>query len=241
MAPRPTGHGGGRAALAILLGVGFHGVFALLAWRTAVAPRPPRELMIQNVQIQKAEIPPPPPLPEEPPPPPPRPQRQARRSTEPPAAAMAGKVVARAEEPQQPLDFTGFDMVVGKGDTYAGGYTATSGTSKTAVDNAGATPHGTGPPDASRARSPAPSRRDWACAWPEDAQETDIRDARTSIRVHVNRDGEPENVEIMSSPSPSFAKAARHCALGETYRIALDDAGKAIAGVTPVFVVHFVR
>jgi protein TonB len=232
----------GRVLFAILLGVALHSVLAIGAWRTAVMPRAPKVLITQNVQIERPKPPlPPPPAPEEPKPPPPRPLRKARHVAEPPAAAQAGRVIARAETPQQPLDFTGFDMVVGKGDTYAGGYTASSGTSKSAVDNSAATAHGTGPPDASRARAASPSRREWACGWPEDAQDTDIRDARASIRVRVDRDGEAQMVEIISSPSPSFAEAARRCALAETYRTALDDAGHGIAGITPPFVVHFIR
>jgi protein TonB len=233
----------GRLLVAIFLGVALHGALAVGAWRTAVTPRAAKVLITQNVQIERPKPPPPPPAPppEEPQPPPPRPTRQARHATQPPAAAVAGRIVARAEQPDQPLDFTGFDMVVGKGDTYAGGYTASTGTSKAAVANPAATAHGTGPPDASRARPPVPSRKDWACGWPEDAQESDIRDARASIRVHVDRDGEAQGVDIVSSPSPSFAEAARHCALSETYRTALDDAGHSVAGITPIFIVHFVR
>jgi hypothetical protein len=235
-----------HVVIAIIGAILAHGVIGLGVGLTHVVVKhdEPRRKVEVAVALQK----PPPPVPKPPEPPPPKPpepppehHEKVARTSEPPAPAQAARVVAQADIPSGPVDMTAFDLVVGKGDTYAGGYTASSGTSKVAVENVQATPHATGPPQASRARPPAPARTDWACTWPEDAQETDIRDARTSIRVHVDRDGEPEEVDIVSSPSPSFAEAARRCALGESYRTALDDAGKAIAGVTPLFIVHFVR
>ena len=54
-------------------------------------------------------------------------------------------------------------------------------------------------------------------------------------------DGEPENVDVLNSPKPSFAEAARRCAQAETYRAALNDAGNRVASITNPFIVHFVR
>jgi hypothetical protein len=133
---------------------------------------------------------------------------------------------------------THFDMVVGKGDAYAGGYTASTGTSKTAVQDVGATAHGKGP---SGARAAAPAQRDWACAWPEEEAGTDVRDVRVAIRVHVDRDGNPQSVDVLGGASPNFARAARRCALGETYSPARNDSGQPLADVTSPFLVHFFR
>jgi hypothetical protein len=137
---------------------------------------------------------------------------------------------------------TGFDMAVGKGDAYAGGYTAASGTSTIAVHNPSAVAAGTSPSSASRlARSAAPLRRDWACGWPEDAEAGEVRDVRVTIRVSVSRDGAAEAVDVVGDAAPMFADAARRCASAELYRAALDNAGAAVVGVTQPFVVHFLR
>jgi hypothetical protein len=107
----------GRLPTAIALAACVYGLLAFLGWHGASAKKEPRVVMTASVQLEKrVEQPPPPPPPERPPPPPlppPRVQRQARRMPDqPPAAAMAGKVVARPADAAQPLDFTGFDMVV---------------------------------------------------------------------------------------------------------------------------------
>ncbi len=187
----------------------------------------------------------PPPIPVPPPPPPPK-HVEARRSpvTQRPAAAQAGKVVTVARDPNQPLDFTGFDMVTGESEAFAGGFTASKGKSKTAVAEPTATADGVGKrvvKALSQAKPAGPARDDWACAWPEAAQESDLRDVRVSITVRVDRDGAPEAVQVVASPLPMFAEAARQCAMAEEYRAALDDDGHHTAGSTPLFVVHFVR
>jgi protein TonB len=159
-----------------------------------------------------------------------------------PAAAQAGKVITRAAEPSGPLDLSGFDLVTGKSETFAGGFTASAGTSAKAVldPRAAADGKGEGPP-VSLARPAQPGRHDWACSWPEDAQAGDQRDARVSIRVNVSPDGSPEGVDIVNSPAAAFAEAARRCALSEQYKPALDSSGHRTRGVTSLFLVHFLR
>ncbi len=193
------------------------------------APPSPPVVLTQTVTLQKAPVPP-----LEPPPPPPRPARAKA-----PAAAVAGHVIAVAPAPDQPIDMTSFDMVIGKGNVYAGGVTAAAGTSLTAVTDTRATANGTGP---SRARAAAPARTDWACAWPKEEEEnTDLRNVRVLIAVHVDREGDAQRVDILGPAAPPFERAARQCALNESYVFARDETGRAISETTPPFSVHFFR
>lgn len=231
-----------REALAVSLGLGLHVGLFLLA---QLVPPPPPATVRREIAVIAAAPPPAPPAPAPEPPPKRvqarRPLREAR-----PAAAQASKVVARTPDPSEPLDFTGFTMVTGESRSFAGGITASNGKSQTAVTDPNASGRGVvgshGHSElGSLAKPPAPARRDWACSWPEDAQESDLKDARVSVRVSVDRDGAPAAVQILAAPAPSFADAARRCALAEVYRPALDVAGRRIGGTTPLFVVHFVR
>jgi periplasmic protein TonB len=200
-------------------------------WAPPPAARPPPPVLTQSVTLQK----PPAPLPPPPEPAPPTPPK--RVVTKAPAAAAAGKVIAAAPELDKPLDMTGFNMVIGKGNVYAGGVTASAGTSLTAVSDVRAKGAG-----ASQARVAAPARTDWACAWPaEEEENTDVRSVRVLIRVHVDRDGDPNSVDILGPASATFERAARGCALNESYLAAKDDAGHAVSGATPPFSVHFFR
>jgi hypothetical protein len=140
---------------------------------------------------------------------------------------------------------TGFDLVVGQGEAYAGGYSSAAGTSKKAVEDtipkAGGVPDAEPPaaPDLSRLASPLD--RDWACAWPEEAQDTELRDARVTVRVTVDENGSPSHVDVFGGPPGGFTEAARRCAEHERYRVALDTSGRPIPGSTNLFNVHFVR
>jgi outer membrane biosynthesis protein TonB len=167
---------------------------------------------------------------------------QSRRLP-PPAAARAGRAVTVAPDPSQPLDLTRFEMPVGKSESYAGGFTASSGTSTAAVNDPRARAHGVagGQGEGSRARLPAPIRRDWACAWPAEEATSDLHDARVTIRVAVGVDGRADRVEVLDSPTPQFAAAARSCARAESFRTARDDAGREVVDTTAPFVVHFLR
>ncbi len=219
-----------RVVSAVAIALLVHAVLIGLSLRSEAAPTaPPPVVLTQSVTLEK----PPPPPPEPPPPPPAR-----RKPEKAPAAAAAGKVVAVAPTPDRPLDMTGFDMVIGKGNVYAGGVTASTGTSLTAVTDVHAAARGTG---VSQARLAAPARTDWACAWPQEEENTDLKSVRVLIAVHVDRDGEPQGVDILGPATPTFERAARHCALSETYVFARDESGRAISGTTPPFSVHFFR
>jgi hypothetical protein len=152
--------------------------------------------------------------------------------------------VAQAPAPAEgPADLTGFDLVVGEGKSYAGGTTAPKGTSTHAVTSptvvVGGVPDAPPPLDLSRPATPL--RRDWACAWPAGAEDSDLRDARATIRVSVGSDGAPSQVEVLSAPQGGFGEAARRCAAREIYRPALDRTGKPMAAETHLFNVHFLR
>jgi len=185
-----------------------------------------------------------------PPPPPARPPPQARppahvsrapapQPSTPPPPAQAGRAVAV----EGPADMTSFDLVVGQGKSYAGGTSSAKGTNQTAVHEqaqVGAPPRKVGrAPDLSRA--PSPLRSDWACAWPDEAQDSELRDARVTLRVQVTREGDPARIDVIAAPPGGFAEAARRCAEGERYRTALDARGAAIDAATPLFNVHFLR
>lgn len=222
---------------------------------------------IQHVSVANPPVPPPHrefqverevPAPAPPPPPSPPPREEARKAPEvadrisrralrasPPAPAQAGQVLTQAPETTGPADLTAFDLVVGQGTAYAGGYSAATGTSSDAVEDA--VPKIGGVPDAPPAvlpdlsRPALPMERDWACAWPDEAQDTELRDARVTIRVSVDDTGSPTHVDVIGGPSGGFVEAARRCAERERYRVALDTSGKPAAGTTGLFNVHFVR
>jgi hypothetical protein len=151
-------------------------------------------------------------------------------------------VITQAPAPTGPADLTGFDLVVGQGESYAGGYSSAKGTSQNAVADPSARIGGVpDAPPSDLSRSATPLRSDWSCPWPEEAQDSEIRDARVTIRVSVNRDGTASKVEVLSAPPGGFGAAARRCAEGERYRAALDATGKAVAGDTHLVNVHFQR
>jgi periplasmic protein TonB len=219
---------GWRWPAALGLTVGLHALLSFLAFlgdqeHRPVVPKPQQVVTLERPPPEEA-----PPAESEPPPPSRRPR--------PAASAEAGKVVAAAVDPNQPVDMTSFSMPVGKSDAYAGGFTAPTGTSTVAVAEPPRAPRPSG-----KARAAGPARRDWSCPWPEEEQSGDLHDASVHIRIHVGTDGRARAVDVLDSAKPSFAEAARACALLEPFRPELDDAGHAVAGVTPPISVHFVR
>jgi hypothetical protein len=157
----------------------------------------------------------------------------------PPAPAQAGKVIAAAPDPNAPVDMTGFDLVVGEGKSYAGGYSSAKGTSTQAIPDVNARVGGK-PNAVDQSRAAAPLHRDWSCPWPEEEQTSDLRDMRVTIRVHLDADGLPTSIETLNAPPGGFAAAARSCAQHETYSAAHDSNGRPVASATAL-VVHFFR
>jgi len=233
---------------------GFAGVLAYQAWRKGESPAPkPAQQKKQTLQIDHVVDLKPPPLPPEPPPqrvaradpPPPRvktPSPAPRDSSRPAPAepAQAGAVVA-AKEPAAPLDFTDFEMTSGDAPRYAGGVTASTGRSATAVDivPAGDTRgQGTG---GSRARSIQLAARSWSCPWPKEADALRIDDQLVVLRVAVDVDGEVTSTELLSDPGHGFGQAALACARKARFDTALDRDGRPYAATSPPIRVRFVR
>jgi outer membrane biosynthesis protein TonB len=219
---------GWRWPTALGVTVGLHLVLGYLAFLGDHEDKvlPPKPQQIVTLERPPEE----PPKPEAEPPPPPPSKRPHTPSAE------AAKVVAAAVDPSQPVDMTSFTMPVGKSDAYAGGFTAPTGTSTVAVAEPPRVVRPSG-----KARAASPARRDWSCPWPDEEQTGDLHDASVHIRIHVGADGRARAVDVLDSPKPSFAEAARACALSEPFRPELDDAGKSVAGLTPPISVHFVR
>lgn len=215
----------------------------------------------QEIEIMKEEAPPPPPAPtakaepekkpEPAPPPPPRAQPK-EAPPPPPAPAQAARVLAAAPDPNEPVDLTGNTIVQGNADAYAGGFTASNGTSKTAVNTAPSPtgkPGGTGPVQApppvvgpDRSRMAGPGNSDWSnCPFPEEADTAQIDDAIVEVQVDVRPDGTPGAVRILRDPGNGFGREARRCAMNKRYQTALDHDGRPVAGTTRPFNVHFSR
>lgn len=239
---------------AMLATLSLHGVAGALAWRAwregpshapvAEEPKKPA-LRVEHV----VELPPPaPPMSPSPPPaqvpPPPARVRAARsapraQQTPPPAPAQAGAVVA-AREAEAPLDFTGFDIASGDAPRYAGGVTASNGTSTTAVESAqaGGEGLGSGP---SRARSIQLPARNWACPWPREADALRIDEQTVMLRVVVTPEGRVTSAELVSDPGHGFGQAALACAHGARFEAALDSKGTPYLATSPPIRVRFTR
>ena len=207
-----------------------------------------------------------------PPPPPPEPEPEAkepepvkpaapapkaapapRDNQPPPAPAQAGKIITQEPDPEAPVDLTGEGFVTGTAETYAGGVSANTGTSKTAVRNLGAavggTPGGTGAghgtgngtgSDLSRPASLAGSSN-WSCPFPPEADAEQIDFQRVQIAVTVRADGTAQDVKVIGDPGHGFGRAARQCALRQRYNPPLDRQGNPVTGTMPPIFVRFNR
>lgn len=201
--------------------------------------------------IEMINPPPPPPPPEEKPPEEEAPKPVAaikapsrERDAPPPAPAQAGKILTQEPDPNEPVDLTGQGFVTGNAETYAGGVTASTGTSKTAVRNldavVGGVPGGTGTkvtassgPDLSRAAAVSGSS-EWDCPFPAEADAEEINYQRVKLFIVVRANGTPQDAKVVSDPGNGFGREARKCALTRRYEPALNREGQPIAGSTVV-------
>jgi protein TonB len=170
-----------------------------------------------------------------------------------PAAAQAGRTLTAPDEgpSDQVADFT---MVQGDGVGYAGGTTASQGTSTEPVRG----PARVGPaapepvkaaaraqveqlsgPD--RSRPARPQSADWNCSslFPSDPEAGNS--AAVVIVVTVRPDGTPRSISVVSDPGHGFGAAARSCALGQRFTPALDRNGDPTTAATPPITVRFTR
>lgn len=168
-----------------------------------------------------------------------------------PIHAQAAAVLTRQSETNEPVDMTdGF--VVGTADTYAGGITASQGTSSRVVHNVGqpggltkAKSSGAGSPVAAtgpnRARAPSiVGTTEWRCPFPSEADAEGANHAVATLRIIVDVRGLPTGVLVLRDPGYGFGREARRCALDKHFEPALDHAGIPIEGKVTLNV-HFDR
>jgi periplasmic protein TonB len=173
------------------------------------------------------------------------------RETAPPAPAQAGKILTQEPDPNEPVDLTGQGFVTGNAETYAGGVTANTGTSTTAVRNlnavVGGVPGGTGTkvgapvgPDLSRAPSVMGSSQ-WDCPFPPEADAEEINYQRVKLLIVVRPDGTPQDAKVIADPGNGFGREARKCALTRRYEPARDREGRPVLGTIPQINITFQR
>jgi protein TonB len=242
---------------AVLATVSLHGAAGALAWhawRDAATRAPPAAAPEPALRIDHVvELPPAPapPPPAEPPPPAraeaPRSRVKASRPAakdappSPPAEpAQAGEVVA-AKEARAPLDFTGFDIASGQAPRYAGGVTASSGRSTTAVaPGAGGSAGGDGA-GGNAARPVQLPARNWSCPWPREADALRLDEQTVVLRVVVTSEGGVTSAELLSDPGHGFGQAALTCAKRARFEAAVDRNGQRYLSTSPPIRVRFTR
>jgi protein TonB len=190
-------------------------------------PEPPRRVMRARA-VEQAPRPAPP---------------EATLPSEVQQPADAGRVVAADEGATEPLDFTRFSIRVGHGPRFAGGVTASSGSSARAVHtpvvDRGAHPNaGAG---VSRARPVGPPRRDWDCPWPAEAAALSVDEQFVVVRAVVRADGTVASAQLISDPGYGFGEVALACARKQRFPAATDDDGRPITATSPPIHVRFTR
>jgi protein TonB len=213
---------------------------------------------LYDVEMVNAPPPPPPPAPEEKPEPEaPKPvalaPKSAPKEAPAPAPAQAGKILAQEPDPDAPVDLTGAGFVTGNADSYAGGVTASTGTSKKAVRDLAATPGGVpggtgtkpGPAVAASDMSQPPSLiggTNWEdCPFPPEADADQIDLAKVTVVVTVKSNGSAQDVRVVTDPGHGFGREARRCAMRKRFEPAKDREGRPMLGTMPPFTVRFER
>jgi protein TonB len=254
------------AAMALMIALAAHGTAAarvaliqteLLAWSQSLRLAINEKLAgSYDIEVDKPKPPEPPPEPPKEeakaPPPPPAPAPKEKEPPPPPAAAQAGAVLTQAPD-DKPVDFTN-TIVTGNADTYAGGVTQATGTSKSAVYDRNAqadgVPGGTGtkpappaPPAPDRSRMLSVASSDWHCDFPPEADSEQIDEMVVPTEVTVSASGHVTSAHATKDPGYGFGRAAVQCALKQgasTFNVAYDHDGNPIPG-TRLFNVHFTR
>ncbi len=175
---------------------------------------------------------------------------------QPPEAAEAGKVLTAEPDPDAPLDLTDKGFVTGSGDRYAGGTTASDGTSKTAVRNLkankGGKPGGTGTKPAAGPSGPKKENLAKAagllgggswndCGFPPEADMDQVDYGIVTLTVTVGTNGRAKSVSVIADPGHGFGRLARSCAMRKSYTPGLDQNGKPTVKTTPPIRVRFTR
>ncbi len=182
-----------------------------------------------------------------------------------PPAAEAGRVLTAPRSAGGEPDALDFSVVQGAAARYAGGVTTSRGTSHKAVSDpnardegvagvVGGTGTGAGPAVSpgvvqprvatkrvDRSRPALPVVKSWSCAFPKEADLANVDFARVRIVVTVGIDGRARSVNALSDPGNGFLRAARVCAMGQRYVVALDPGGNPRTATTIPITVTFTR
>jgi len=172
----------------------------------------------------------------------------------PPAAAEAAKVMTAEPPPDAPLDLTGEGFISGTGTRFAGGVTASAGTSTTAVRQRGAQAGGAlgtrgekpsgsvAPPVDLSKPAGLPVNANWSsCPFPAEADAEQINQAAVRVVVVVDTAGTPTSVNVLSDPGYGFGKQAQKCAMRFKYPVGLDTKGNPMTRATKPFRITFTR
>ena len=184
------------------------------------------------------------PAPEPVPPPAPEPVPLPEPSTElaPPEPAASGAILAASPPESAPLDFTDDTFVTGTATSYAGGVSAASGTSTSAVRDTNARPNGLRRSrNRSRARPVQLAGDEWDCAWPQEAVSEDIFEQHVTLKVQVSAAGTVSRVTLLSDPGLGFGPAAELCASEMRFSAARNEEGQPIDAQSPPIRVRFTR
>lgn len=205
----------------------------ILAW---VVPPP---AVTASVMTQVVEIEMPKPLPQVPAPPAPpieaetppptakalsRPLARAAVPSAPRAAAQAGAVLSASDDA---IDFTD-EIVTGDAASYAGGATASDGTSKVAVRDVGGSLQGKESHVVNRSRAPELAQGgQWDCPFPQEADEAGVDLAVVTLEVDVDASGHVVSATALDDPGHGFGREAVLCAYEKRWAPGLNPDGTA--------------
>lgn len=197
----------------------------------APAPTPPPKAPPKTVvETPLADVAPPPPSE-----PPPEPAAEPPPPADtPPPPAQAAKVLAADNPYGEDAVFT---ITTGQAARYAGGVTASQGTSiraiHTKVVDINARP-GPRAPARSLARPIRLQVRSWRCPWPRQADLLSIDQQTVVVRVTVGATGEVSNVKVVSDPGYGFGRTVLSCARRHRFEPARNAAGQPIAATSTI-------
>jgi periplasmic protein TonB len=160
------------------------------------------------------------------------------------AVAQAATVVTQQPDPGAPLYLTGDVVVTGAAKQYAGGLTASAGTSRSVLPGK-PSPGTPGPalPSAAPDRSSPVSleSENWSCPWPPEADAQQVDEQRVMLRVIVDAQGVAEAVTVLFDPGHGFGPAAVACAKQTRFTPARNRSGEPVRSTSPPIRVRFTR
>lgn len=158
--------------------------------------------------------------------------------------AQAATILAQAPKNGAPVDLTADTVVTGTATAYAGGVTASNGTSASLVEQG---PRAPSPP---RETSSAAldlsipvslASENWSCPWPHEADTEQIDEQTVILRVVVAAGGDPESATVVFDPGHGFGAAAAVCALRTHFTPGRNHTGEPVRALSPPIRVRFTR